>query len=113
MKRTIPLIAAACSVAYVLFPTGNAALADPLQPEEPQSQICTQVPMSAWGDPAEIQKLIEDMGYTTMNVRIEKGCWEVKAFDADHQVFEFYVHPVSKDIVLKKHKPAESAPPEQ
>lgn len=108
MNRTITLIAAMCLMAFVISPTGNAALADPLQPEELQNQICTKVPMSAWGDPAEIQKQIEDLGYTAINVRIEKGCWEVKAFDADNQVFEFYVHPVSKEIVLKKHKPAES-----
>lgn len=108
MKRTILLIATMCWVAYALFPAGNSAMADPIQPEEPQYLLCKKVPMKAWGDPAEIQKQIEDLGYTITNVRIEKGCWEVKAFDANDQVYEFYVDPVSKDIVLKRHKPSKA-----
>ena len=104
MKPTAALIAA-CSIAYALLAVGTPALADPLQPEELQTQICSKVPIEAWGDPGEIQTMIEEMGYTTLNVRIEKGCWEVKAVDGERQVYEFYVHPVSKEIVLKKHKP--------
>ena len=105
MNRNILQAAVMCSVAYVILSTDNSAVADPIQPEEPQFILCKNIPIKAWGDPAEIVKQIEDLGYTILNLRIEKGCWEVKTFDSNHQVYEFYVHPISKDIVLKKHKP--------
>lgn len=87
------------------FALAAPAHADPLQPEEVQSMLCKDVPISSWGDPKEIIQQIKDLGYDPFKIRIEKGCWEVKAFDPQREVYEFYVHPVSKDIVLRKHKP--------
>lgn len=105
MKRfgmsALPLVAVGV-MAFVQVPPAHA---DPLQPEEVQSVLCKDVPISSWGDPKEIIQQIKDLGYDPFKIRIEKGCWEVKAFDPQREVYEFYVHPVSKDIVLRKHKP--------
>lgn len=105
MKRfrisALPLVA----VGVLAFALAAPAHADPLQPEEVQSMLCKDVPISSWGDPKEIIQKIKVLGYDPFNIRIEKGCWEVKAFNPQREVYEFYVHPVSKDIVLRKHKP--------
>ena len=79
------------------------AHADPL-PEEAQSILCKNVPISSWGDPKEVIDQVKDLGFEPFNIRIEKGCWEVKAHDPQGEVYEFYVHPVSKEVVLRKHK---------
>ena len=99
MKRTMMLLPLLVGSALA-FP----AYADPLQPEEEQFQLCRGASIKDWGDPKEIEQKIQDMGYTLIGLRIEKGCWEAKAFDAQKEVYEFYIHPVSKEVILRKHK---------
>jgi hypothetical protein len=98
--------------ALVALPAiSRPALADPLNPEEPQYQLCSGTSAKDWSNQKDVEQLIIDKGYTLINVRIEKGCWEVKAFDPQREVFEFYVHPVSHEIVLIKHKVDEPTDP--
>lgn len=104
----LPVLVVALTALVVAPP----ALADPLNPEEPQFQLCRGTSAKDWGNQKDIEQLIIDKGYTLINVRIEKGCWEIKAFDAQREVFEFYVHPVSRELVLRKHKTDEPAAPE-
>lgn len=105
MKRTMMLLTILLSATYVL-----PVQADPITPEEEQFRLCSGTSAKDWGDQKEIEQQVVELGYTLINVRIEKGCWEVKAFDAQKEVYEFYIHPVSKEIVLRKHKAGEQIP---
>lgn len=82
-----------------------SAQADPLNPEEKQYLLCKDVSVKSWGNQLDIEQIVKNLGYTPFNSRIEKGCWEVKAYDTHNEIYEFYIHPVSQEIVLRKHKP--------
>lgn len=103
MRSGVILLAACATIA-----AATPARAAPQQPEEVQTILCKNIPINRWGDPAEIIQKVKDLGYQPLNIRIEKGCWEVKALDAQREVYEFYIHPISHEIVLRKHKPDES-----
>lgn len=100
MKRAVFL-----SIAVFVANYTAPAFADPLTPEEPQFVLCEKVSLHAWGDPKEIEMQVQDLGYEPISTRIEKGCWEVKAINARQDVFEFYIHPATKDVVMQKQKP--------
>jgi hypothetical protein len=99
MKRTMmPLpILMVCAFAF-------SAYADPIQPEEEQFHLCKVASIKDWGDPKEIEQQVQDMGYTLIGLTIEKGCWEAKVYDDQKEVYELYIHPKSKEVILHKHK---------
>ena len=105
MKYKLFTIAMVVSASYVALSVHNPSMADAIQPEDPPYFLCENVPISAFGDSADIERQIEEQGYAIINIRIEKGCWEVKALDANQQVYEFYAHPITRKIVHMKQKP--------
>lgn len=105
MKRIILLLPILYSTTYAM-----PVYADPISPEEKQFQLCSGTSAKDWGSQEEVEQQVIDLGYSLISVRIEKGCWEVKAFDPQKEVFEFYIHPVTKEIVMRKHKVDEPIP---
>ncbi|OFX11395.1 MAG: hypothetical protein A2516_07010 [Alphaproteobacteria bacterium RIFOXYD12_FULL_60_8] len=83
--------------------------ADPLTPEEEQFLLCKNN-VGTWIDSTAAVNVVKELGYEAFKLTVEKGCYEVTAYDRDKNVFEFYIHPISGELLLKKRKPRPLGP---
>jgi len=59
---------------------------------------CT-VPMADWQPRAAVQQMAEAQGWTVRRIKIDDGCYEIDATDADGRAFEVKVDPATLAIV--------------
>jgi len=57
------------------------------------------VPMSDWQPRAAVAQLAKDKGWTVKRIKIDDGCYEVDAHDADGLRIEATIHPASLEII--------------
>ncbi len=59
---------------------------------------CT-VPMADWQPRAAVQQMAEAQGWTVRRIKIDDGCYEIKATDAEGRAIEVKVDPASLVII--------------
>ena len=66
--------------------------------------MCDDVALEGWSSEEEVMQTVRDMGFTPTAIKVEKGCWEIKAYNAEKQVYEFYIHPTRGDLMMRRYK---------
>ena len=61
-------------------------------------EACT-VPMADWQPRATVQQMAEAQGWTVRRIKIDDGCYEIKASDAQGRAIEVQVDPSTLAMV--------------
>jgi uncharacterized membrane protein YkoI len=90
-------------MAWQLSPQSQPVSADFRFPETRHSlsnRFSTRaVPMADWQPRAAVQQMAEAQGWTVRRIKIDDGCYEIDATDADGRAFEVKVDPATLAIV--------------
>ncbi len=84
MRTTLTIL-----IVVVSFGAVGVALAD---------DDCT-VPMADWQPRAAVQQMAEAQGWTVRRIKIDDGCYEVDASDAEGRAIEVKVDPSTLAIM--------------
>ena len=60
---------------------------------------CGNAPRAQWLPEATIISKVTDLGYTITKVKVDDGCYEIKATDKNGAKIELYVNPASGEVV--------------
>ena len=60
---------------------------------------CDSGPQEDWQAPEALQERLEAEGWQVRRVKVDGGCYEVYALDADGERVEAYFHPVTLEPV--------------
>jgi hypothetical protein len=63
---------------------------------------CDSGPESGWKPQADLEKQLTGKGWKVNRIKVDGGCYEVYAIDADGKRVEAYFHPVTLDPVTTK-----------
>ncbi len=61
-----------------------------------------RVPMADWQPRAAVQSLVEGQGLTVRRIKIDDGCYEVHARDAEGREVELKLDPATLDVIDSK-----------
>ncbi|OYU38017.1 MAG: hypothetical protein CFE33_18340 [Pseudorhodobacter sp. PARRP1] len=78
----------------ILIVMTSLGLASAAQADE----ACT-VPMADWQPRAAVQQMAEAQGWTVRRIKIDDGCYEIKATDAQGRAIEAKVDPSTLAIM--------------
>lgn len=60
---------------------------------------CDSGPEEGWQKQEVLEQRLEDQGWTVRRIKVDGGCYEVYALDAEGQRVEAYFHPVTLEPV--------------
>lgn len=63
---------------------------------------CDSGPESGWQAQEILQKKLEDDGWEVRRIKVDGGCYEVYAYNAEGERVEAYFHPVTLELVPPK-----------
>lgn len=93
MKKSLMLAILLAGIAGVA--TASVAYAD--------DDDCT-VPMANWQPREAVQKMAAGQGWTVRQIKIDDGCYEIKALDAQGREIKAKIDPGTLAIIKLKHK---------
>jgi hypothetical protein len=94
--RTLILVTLAASAAFAV-----PALASD-DDASGSLKSCGNAPKVEWKSETDIRQSAEGLGYKVRNIKVEDGCYEVYAFNAEGARVEAYLNPVSGELVREK-----------
>jgi hypothetical protein len=66
------------------------------------SEVCTTAPREQWKPESEARRVTESLGYKVTSVKVDDGCYEVKAVDKDGKRVELKFEPTEMRMVSRK-----------
>ncbi|MCB1754878.1 MAG: PepSY domain-containing protein [Gammaproteobacteria bacterium] len=88
MKKALYIVISAA----ILAGSAGAAFAS-------DDRLCGKTPDSEWMSKDEVKAKAAEMGYDVRKIKVEDGCYEVYAKDAQGKKVELFMHPVSAEVV--------------
>lgn len=73
-------------------------LGGPAFAEEAEGAMCPRSANAQLMTKDQLTAKLETMGYNVRGIEPQKGCWEVKGFDANGKRVEFHIDPVTAQI---------------
>jgi hypothetical protein len=87
-----------------------AVLAGPgLRPAAAEQRVCN-VPLSDWQPRQALQKKLEDEGWQAIAIRIDDGCYKVRAMNAQGERLDAKFDPAKLEIVSRGGRGGHGAP---
>lgn len=72
------------------------------------SDYCNRAPREQWKPQAEARAAVEKLGYTVDRVKVDDGCYEVKATDKSGKRIEIKLDPTDLRVVNRQPDKSES-----
>ncbi|WP_421694519.1 PepSY domain-containing protein [Aestuariivirga sp.] len=91
MRKTLTILAL-----LVALPAGAA-----------QAEEGCFVPMAEWQPRAAVAQLATDKGWKVRRIKIDDGCYEIDARDAEGNSIEATIHPATLEILKIEHEQPE------
>lgn len=63
------------------------------------AERCDPIPKAEWKPQAELERKLENEGWTIRRVKIENGCYEVYGKNATGRKMETFFHPKTFEVV--------------